>query len=409
MRLGFASTSFGHAFAILIAALTISLPLQTARADVEVDMVPGVNLYGGDIQRIPLGTGDPGLCRQACDQNGQCRGWTFIKPGIQDRNGTCWLKGALPQQGTPDQNAISGVRPNNGGPAPGNARTDFSMMFGVDFNGADLQSFALPRGDPALCQQACDGNGQCQAWTFIKPGPQGPPICWLKRAVPQPVFAQHLISGTRSGPRTPGGPPGGPVTGTPGGATGTGTEWGVWASASGGRWNDPCAILYNAAQVANNRYDGNPGYRRVRTRATQREADLDIDQFGLHHRNQPDGIVKMVPCNPAGGQPTTTATPGTTQQNATQWMTGRFSSNFGAMMLSPGGGTYDYEGGTISVTRINGAVMESIWRQTTPGNCGGGKEHFGRFAFTFTANGFSGTWGHCDGPLNQGSWSGTRQ
>ena len=30
-------------------------------------------------------------------------------------------------------------------------------------------------------------------------------------------------------------------------------------------------------------------------------------------------------------------------------------------------------------------LMEGIWRQTTkPGRCNGGKEDFGRFAFTFT-------------------------
>ena len=80
----------------------------------------------------------------------------------------------------------------------------------------------------------------------------------------------------------------------------TGTEWGVWASAAGGQWSDPCAIQYAAAQVAGNRYDGNPGYRRVRTRATQPEADLDIDHFGRYHRDQPDGVVKMTSCSGGG-------------------------------------------------------------------------------------------------------------
>lgn len=85
-----------------------------------------------------------------------------------------------------------------------------------------------------------------------------------------------------------------------GGAAADEPGWGVWASASGGRWSDPCAILYNAARLAGNRYDTSPVYRRVRTRKTQSEADLDIDHFGRFHRNQPDGVVKMAPCDPNG-------------------------------------------------------------------------------------------------------------
>lgn len=88
-------------------------------------------------------------------------------------------------------------------------------------------------------------------------------------------------------------PPPGAGAATPG--------WGVWASASGGRWEDPCAIQYNAAQLAGNRYDGDPGYRRVRTRATQPEADLDIDHFGRYNRDQPDGVVKLRSCEGGRG------------------------------------------------------------------------------------------------------------
>ena len=94
------------------------------------------------------------------------------------------------------------------------------------------------------------------------------------------------------------GPAGGVATGTE-----AGTDWGVWASAAGGQWSDPCAIQYAAAQVEGNRYDGNPGYRRVRTRATQPEADLDIDHFGRYHRDQPDGVVKLTSCASATAAP----------------------------------------------------------------------------------------------------------
>jgi hypothetical protein len=109
------------------------------------------------------------------------------------------------------------------------------------------------------------------------------------------------------------GPVAGPWNGTrigaAAGVAGGEQGWGVWASASGGRWGDPCAIQYNAARIPGNRYDASRVYRRVRTRATQQEADADIDHFGRYHRDQPDGVVKMRSCE-RGDDNTTTSTGG---------------------------------------------------------------------------------------------------
>lgn len=46
------------------------------------------------------------------------------------------------------------------------------------------------------------------------------------------------------------------------------------------------------------RYATDVNYRLVRTRPGQREADLDIHEFSLFHKDQPDGVVKLIPCNP---------------------------------------------------------------------------------------------------------------
>lgn len=91
------------------------------------------------------------------------------------------------------------------------------------------------------------------------------------------------------------------------------------------------------------------------------------------------------------------------------WMTGTFSSSFGTMRLSPGGGSYDQNGGTLAVTKISGATMEGTWRQTgSGGQCPDGSNR-GRFSFTFTATGFTGSWSYCDAPPDKGGWNGTRQ
>ena len=87
------------------------------------------------------------------------------------------------------------------------------------------------------------------------------------------------------------------------------------------------------------------------------------------------------------------------------WMTGNFSSDFGAMTLKPTGGTYPNYG-TIEVTAIEGATMTGIWLQADGQRCADGRI-WGRLRFTFTAAGFTGNWGRCEGGLD-GTWNGTR-
>jgi len=52
---------------------------------------------------------------------------------------------------------------------------------------------------PESCRTRCAGDGNCQAFTFVKPNP-GPAQgqCFLKRSEPQPVANRCCVSGTRS-------------------------------------------------------------------------------------------------------------------------------------------------------------------------------------------------------------------
>ena len=270
-----------------------------ARADVEVRMATGMNIPGGDINSIRLDIPDPGLCRQACDNRNECRAWSYVKPGVQGSSAMCWLKGTVGSSNF-DRNVISGVIPGDRGPAPGSARVDGSMDLGVDYNMNDLApGIPLASGDPALCRQACDGRGDCRAWTFVKPGVQGPAaLCFLKSAVGQIIPNQATISGLRGTPGTgSGGTPPGKLTG--GGGTGAPVEWGVWAyrTRPPWSWSDACGIQYVASTMTS-RYVSDPNYRLVRTRPGQRDADLDIQEFSAFHKDQPDGVVKLSPCNP---------------------------------------------------------------------------------------------------------------
>lgn len=69
--------------------------------------------------------------------------------------------------------------------------------YGIDRQGWDYNKFPLPSPNPDLCASRCEQESQCRAWTYVKPGYQGPePMCWLKNSVPpQTKGADFAISG----------------------------------------------------------------------------------------------------------------------------------------------------------------------------------------------------------------------
>jgi hypothetical protein len=64
--------------------------------------------------------------------------------------------------------------------------------------GHDYKNFPLPDPDPELCRAACASDAQCQAFTFVKPGPQGGPAhCWLKNTASPAQHDPCCVSGAR--------------------------------------------------------------------------------------------------------------------------------------------------------------------------------------------------------------------
>lgn len=73
---------------------------------------------------------------------------------------------------------------------------------GVDRPGQDYKNFDLGTSiagfDP--CKSACAADANCKAWTFVKPGVQGPQArCWLKSGVPPPRPNGCCVSGVKAG------------------------------------------------------------------------------------------------------------------------------------------------------------------------------------------------------------------
>ena len=92
--------------------------------------------------------------------------------------------------------------------------TPFTSPFaqGIDIPGSDYRSVVMNRnlampnnpGDtPNACQNLCVIEERCKAWTWVKPGIQGPTaMCWLKAAVPGPVQNPNTVSGIKASGKT---------------------------------------------------------------------------------------------------------------------------------------------------------------------------------------------------------------
>jgi hypothetical protein len=89
-----------------------------------------------------------------------------------------------------------------------NAEPATSFEPNTDRLGSDYFGFDLPGPQPSLCQQACIGDANCRAWTYVNPGIQGPQArCYLKNPAPPPTPSNCCVSGAKGfGP--PPSPPG---------------------------------------------------------------------------------------------------------------------------------------------------------------------------------------------------------
>ena len=164
-------------------AVFVGLILAPAQAAQEW----GVDRPGGDYKNFNLATDQPSLCENQCASEAQCKAWTFVRPGVQGPSARCWLKNAVPAAKS-NTCCVSGVKQVAAG----------SFEANRDRPGKDYKNFNLPQAQPALCQQACNGEGQCRAWTYVKPGVQGPSArCWLKNDVPAAKVSNCCVSGVK--------------------------------------------------------------------------------------------------------------------------------------------------------------------------------------------------------------------
>ncbi len=154
------------------------------------------NLPGLDYSSFDQPVADPAYCSNACARDPQCKAWTYVKPGIQGPSSRCWLKYAAPQ---PQQNSccVSGKKQQV--ERQSRKFRMNPMEWNWDRPGMNYNNFDLPYDNPGLCQSECQRDPRCRAWTYVKPGFQGPsPRCWLKGTVPPARKDPCCVSGTKA-------------------------------------------------------------------------------------------------------------------------------------------------------------------------------------------------------------------
>src|SRR5262245_60502988 len=73
-----------HKFALSAALLLSYLPAFA---------VDGFNMPGLDYANFKADTSF--ICRDSCEGDTRCQGWTWVRPGIQGPSGLCWLKSSF--------------------------------------------------------------------------------------------------------------------------------------------------------------------------------------------------------------------------------------------------------------------------------------------------------------------------
>jgi len=204
---------------ILIISLALLFP-GTSIARVEQNS----DLLGHNLKSFTLRTPDFRLCQQACEQNQRCKAATYVKPGVQGPQARCYLKHTLvPRQensccttwiadsGT--STAISGaaqIQPIDKTAQPvvmGTSQnlqvnqTEFTRRDNWDLVAPNLQRLTLNAPNVDLCRDACAGRKDCEGYTYVKPGLQGPQaVCYLKGRIQKAVENGCCVSGAKVPP-----------------------------------------------------------------------------------------------------------------------------------------------------------------------------------------------------------------
>lgn len=160
-----------------IAMAAIFMVSGAAVADSMGQSENAVDRPGGDYHSYQ--SGGLSQCSTSCGTIARCKAYTYVPS-----TGVCWLKETVPPR-IASGCCTSGVKMMG------------AMEMGVDRPGSDIRP-GFDVATSSSCERSCRLDGACKAYTFVKPGIQGPSAkCWLKHAKPAKVANACCVSGVR--------------------------------------------------------------------------------------------------------------------------------------------------------------------------------------------------------------------
>lgn len=100
---------------------------------------------------------------------------------------------ALPLTGVASENPVTELETAIDGALPAGA-----IYRNIDRSGSDYRNFDLRREAFQMCEEACELDRRCKAWTYVRAGIQGPKArCWLEWRVPAARYNTCCTSGVK--------------------------------------------------------------------------------------------------------------------------------------------------------------------------------------------------------------------
>lgn len=166
-----------------LAMAAIFLVCGAAAADSMGQSENAVDRPGSDYHSY--NSGGLSQCSTSCGTIDRCKAYTYVPS-----TGICWLKETVPPR-IANGCCTSGVKMMG------------AMEMGIDRPGSDIGP-GFDVATASSCERSCRLDAACKAYTFVKPGIQGPGAkCWLKTARPAKVPNSCCVSGERiAGPAT---------------------------------------------------------------------------------------------------------------------------------------------------------------------------------------------------------------
>ncbi|AOT08747.1 PAN domain-containing protein [Pseudoalteromonas luteoviolacea] len=158
----------------------------------------GKDRLGGEYRNFAVAQDDLMVCKAACENDGICRSWTYVDPGVQQTNGVCWLKKFVNTQ-TPCAHCTSGYKVAENSNLAHNSMSDTEVD--MDRLGLEYLSFVVEQNDQTVCLAACKNDSRCRSWTYVDPGVQHTNgKCWLKSGTNINRPCSSCTSGYKSAP-----------------------------------------------------------------------------------------------------------------------------------------------------------------------------------------------------------------